>query len=556
MTDVEVQQLPQINNMSKVQDGGAKPDLVKEHVPGNELWTDGLICAFELVKGHKKLAHHKSLPTQEIGAAMHTKKHIARNGHHVVIPTANEGNAVEIPCQTEFGMDPFVVKDRPAHACEILEHKWVPIGWSRIAELVQRVQSDASWENEQALISDSEDDYTVADVAAPYWQRPGGPTWWFHVTAGHPSVDAWLSSAHWMHPAIRTALRDENRLISDRMKYLLYEVPVRVAGGLLFELLGQSVGDPNREEDDIPIVLRSWQTQNFLLTAMHVKGPSSNINVLGVTEVQELLIAGGSQTPRTVHEVIAHLVSRLSRWDERLFRKYIFGEADEIELKFVNRRNSEDLNLVSIILNQEIRRLATQVIRVKWSLHAREEIILELLRHLRGNATRAMLERERKSAREMLEEQEAVRGRLFTIQDVMQSTVRAWLQDRSLRITHNLAIFGGGGIVLSIITGLFGINVDGIPGAQNTPYAFGLFAALLFLIGIVLVGVGLTYLGLTNPVTNEKVKVRKLELQQLVSVFQQEAEQHGKVREGFSRHGLSPNSSTPSSDEGGYILIS
>lgn len=28
----------------------------------------------------------------------------------------------------------------------------------------------------------------------------------------------------------------------------------------------------------------------------------------------------------------------------------------------------------------------------------------------------------------MIGEQEAVRGRLFTIQDVMQSTVRAWLQ--------------------------------------------------------------------------------------------------------------------------------
>jgi len=94
---------------------------------------------------------------------------------------------------------------------------------------------------------------------------------------------------------------------------------------------------------------------------MHVKGHSSNINVLGVTEVQELLLAGGGQTPRSVHEVIAHLVNRLSRWDDRLFRKYIFGEADEIELKFVNRRNHEDLNLVSIILNQEIRRLATQV---------------------------------------------------------------------------------------------------------------------------------------------------------------------------------------------------
>jgi len=102
--------------------------------------------------------------------------------------------------------------------------KWVPIGWSRIAELVLRVQSDSSWENEVMEMSDSEDDYTVADLAAPYWQHPVGPTWWCHVTAGHPSIDAWLNSAHWMHPAIRTALRDESKLISDRMKYLLYEV--------------------------------------------------------------------------------------------------------------------------------------------------------------------------------------------------------------------------------------------------------------------------------------------------------------------------------------------
>lgn len=59
-----------------------------------------------------------------------------------------------------------------------------------------------------------------------------------------------------------------------------------MAGGLLFELLGQSAGDPLSEEDDIPIVLRSWQAQNFLITSLHVKGPVSNINVLGVTEVQ------------------------------------------------------------------------------------------------------------------------------------------------------------------------------------------------------------------------------------------------------------------------------
>lgn len=54
----------------------------------------------------------------------------------------------------------------------------------------------------------------------------------------------------------------------------------------MFELLGQSVGDPNKNEDDVPVVLRSWQAQNFLITALHQKGVTSNLNVLGVIEVQ------------------------------------------------------------------------------------------------------------------------------------------------------------------------------------------------------------------------------------------------------------------------------
>ena len=63
-------------------------------------------------------------------------------------------------------------------------------------------------------------------------------------------------------------------------------MPVRVAGGLLFELLGLSIGDPHRGEDDVPIVLRSWQAQKFLLTSLHVKGTSNHLNVLGIFEVQ------------------------------------------------------------------------------------------------------------------------------------------------------------------------------------------------------------------------------------------------------------------------------
>lgn len=61
---------------------------------------------------------------------------------------------------------------------------------------------------------------------------------------------------------------------------------MRVAGGLLFELTGHSIGDPTRDEEDVPVVFRSWQSQNYLITSMHVKGVLPNLNVLGVLEVQ------------------------------------------------------------------------------------------------------------------------------------------------------------------------------------------------------------------------------------------------------------------------------
>ncbi|KAE9594809.1 hypothetical protein Lal_00013212 [Lupinus albus] len=537
---------------------------------GNDIWTDGLICAFEFVRGRKRST--KSKYSSKIMDRLHldgqfSKMHVPENAAMEDSSMILDKDKLSHPSSVNAFRDSSFGTSDDDRESQILQagqvngtekyegSHWVPIGWARITELVQTVQVGADWSSYQFDIEDEDDDFTVADLAAPYWERAAGPIWWCHVSAGHPTVSTWLSSARWLHPAVSLALRDESRLISERMKHLLYEVPVRVAGGLLFELLGQSAGDPLVQEDDIPIVLRAWQAQNFLVTAMHIKGPVSRINVLGITEVQELLSAGGYNVPRTVHEIIAQLACRLSRWDDRLFRKSIFGTADEIELKFVNRRNHEDLNLFRIILNQEITKLSRQVIRVKWSLHARDEIVFELLQHLKGNRARSWLEGMKKSTREMIEEQEAVRGRLFTIQDVMQSTVRAWLQDRSLRVTHNLAVFGGCGVVLTIITGLFGINVDGIPGSQNTPYAFGVFTAIIIFLGVVLIIVGLVYLGLKKPIAEEQVEVRMLELQELVKMFQHEAETHAQVRKNVSRNSLPPTTGDAFRSDGDYFLI-
>lgn len=97
--------------------------------------------------------------------------------------------------------------------------------------------------------------------------------------------------------------------------------------------------------------------------------------------------------------------------------------------------------------------------------------------------------------------------------------------------------------------------MDGIPGAESTPYAFALFAGLLFFIGIVLIAVGLIYLGLKKPIREEDVEVRKLELEHLVKMFQHEAETHAQVHKALSRNNLPPTAGDKFSYDADYVLI-
>lgn len=70
--------------------------------------------------------------------------------------------------------------------------------------------------------------------------------------------------------------------------------------------------------------------------------------------------------------------------------------------------------------------------------------------------------------------------------------------------------------------------MDGIPG--HKPYSFAVFAVTLLLVGVLLIAIGLIYLGLKKPLLEEKAEMRKVELDEVVRMFQQEAESHAQVR--------------------------
>ena len=212
------------NEMKK--QGNQRNHFSRDVMLGSDLWTDGLICAFEFVRGHRKTQLAQDVANKQVSSSQIYNR---------VPLNVNGKTYCKSSPQLESGIgDSDMVNEHTDSngfhsGCyrgkeDFPRSYWIPIGWARISELVQKVQVDAGWTLQPINFSDDEDDITVADMAAPYWERSVGPTWWCHVTAGHPYINAWLSNAQWLHPAISIALRDESRLISERMKHLLYEV--------------------------------------------------------------------------------------------------------------------------------------------------------------------------------------------------------------------------------------------------------------------------------------------------------------------------------------------
>lgn len=227
--DNRMKTAPVKNNMNKQEDQKSHSNST-DVSPVRDLWTDGLICAFEFVHRHKKVLSekyvvrevaNKQVSSPELNNSQHSRKNInnscdssPKRDYGIGQNDMQEGRN----CNQDSHSGHFCGRGRLPKSC------WVPIGWDRISELLQTVQVDDGWVSQPMNFVDNDDDVAVADVAAPYWERPVGPTWWCHVAAGHPCVNSWLSTAQWLHPAVSIALRDESRLMSDRMKHLLYEV--------------------------------------------------------------------------------------------------------------------------------------------------------------------------------------------------------------------------------------------------------------------------------------------------------------------------------------------
>lgn len=194
----------------------------------NNLWRDGLICAFEFHQARRKSTkyHTRSLLQCQGGDSLYTltyHKLLTLSVFNCLmgfllwtILTNCEQCSSCCSCGGDRKKHEFREEEEEEHS----RSYWRPIGWDRLSELVQTVKVDGDWSAQNV-----DGEATVAELAAPYWERPlAGPTWWCHVDASHRGVALWLREAQWLHPAVSVALRDESKLISERMKHIFYEV--------------------------------------------------------------------------------------------------------------------------------------------------------------------------------------------------------------------------------------------------------------------------------------------------------------------------------------------
>ncbi|PLX67735.1 MAG: hypothetical protein C0607_21190 [Azoarcus sp.] len=77
-----------------------------------------------------------------------------------------------------------------------------------------------------------------------------------------------------------------------------------------------------------------------------------------------------------------------------------------------------------------------------------------------------------------VEDLDAIRERAAVIQDELANRVAESMN----RNMYMLAIVATIMLPLGFITGLLGVNVDGLPGAQDTPWAFAALSAFLLVL--------------------------------------------------------------------------
>ena len=272
---------------------------------------------------------------------------------------------------------------------------------------------------------------------------------WYHIDYSYAQSEEWLHRIGLEPRIIEAMVRTDTRprtVLSER--------------GALIMLRGINM-NPGAEPDDM-VSLRIWIEKNRVITVRQRR-------LMAAQDIKEELIEGNG--PRNLQALVIHIVEKLAD------RIATFVDELEERVDVFEAEASQSINAQSRAAVSALRR---QVASVRRYLAPQRDALEALYRNSSN-----MLDKEHAfEIREQsdritryVEDLDLVRERILVVQEEIVNMIAQQQNSR----TYVLSLVAGVFLPITFITGIFGMNVGGLPGIENTT-AFWIVAVAMTII--------------------------------------------------------------------------
>ncbi|MET0155190.1 MAG: zinc transporter ZntB [Rickettsiales bacterium] len=287
----------------------------------------------------------------------------------------------------------------------------------------------------------------LRDEEVSEWIRDDRPAW-AHLDATRPETREWLhKEISYLDPYVAEAL-----LASETRPRM-----TQIGDGALLILRGANLNENAAPEDMVSV--RLWIDSHRIISVQRR-------TLTAVKDVEEKLSGGCG--PLDTGEFVAMLALRLFERMQPALNQ-LDDDADRIEERILERADTS--------LREDIIAIRKKAILFRRYMAPQREAVDELrmadLSWL-NEIHRRHLQESYNHVTRYVEDLDAVRERSQIVKDELANMI----SDKLNRNMYVLSVIASIFLPLGFLTGLLGINVGGLPGA-NSPYAFWIFCGFL-----------------------------------------------------------------------------
>ncbi len=273
--------------------------------------------------------------------------------------------------------------------------------------------------------------------------------YWIHLDYSREEPLEWILRTQWLDSIVKDNLLDDKSRPRSEV----------INDGLFLALRGVNM-NPGSNPDDM-VAVRLWATEHYIITSNHRR-------LFSLQDIRNLLSKG--KGPDTASTFIAVLIETITQRNEDVIEEL------EDRLEFLE----DNLDTLDTENKGKFSDLRRQAIRLRRYLSPQQESLQHLVTTPPAWMQKSCKKRVKESSYQLkrhVEMLDSIRERAIVAQEELLTQLSEALNHRMYILSLVTAFF----LPLGFLTGLFGINVGGIPGADDRN-GFLLFCLLVVII--------------------------------------------------------------------------